>query len=134
MTMRDDHSLLFVYGTLRPGLASGEAGGLVHDLESLGVASVEGVLYDVGEYPAMVVGHGVIRGELLRVPTARQLAALDAYEECGGPNPLFERVMTVAHRRQRGSVPAWVYVYVRDVAGAARIDHGDYLAHRNGGR
>ena len=42
---------LFVYGTLRPQLAHGEARTLIADLEIVGSATVQGKLYDFGAYP-----------------------------------------------------------------------------------
>jgi gamma-glutamylcyclotransferase (GGCT)/AIG2-like uncharacterized protein YtfP len=127
--MEDTTDLLFVYGTLRQGLARGEASVLVHDLESIGAATVRGLLYDLGSYPGMVVGDGVVHGDLLRVTDPARLTALDAYEECGGSAPLFQRTVTTAHR-QGGSVTAWVYLYARPIADGTRIEHGDYALCR----
>lgn len=42
---------LFVYGTLRPQLARGEAQVLIAALKIVGSATVQGKLYDFGSYP-----------------------------------------------------------------------------------
>lgn len=102
----------------------------MRDFESLGEATVRGVLYDLGDYPGMVVGDGLVHGEMLRVTSLEQLAALDTYEECGGPAPLFRRVLATARSRDGSERMAWVYVYARNAAGATRIDGGDYTAWR----
>ncbi len=128
--MAAEPDLLFVYGTLRPGLSS-EGSRLVRDLESLGEATVRGVLYDLGDYPGMVVGDGLVHGDVLRVKSMEQLAALDTYEECDRPAPLFHRIVTTARSRDGSECMAWVYVYAREVADATRIDHGDYAAWRS---
>jgi gamma-glutamylcyclotransferase (GGCT)/AIG2-like uncharacterized protein YtfP len=127
--MLAEPQLLFVYGTLRPGLAEA-AGHLVDDLERAGTATVRGLLFDLGEYPGMVAGDGIVHGELLRVDDAARLAALDEYEGCGGPGPLFERHRTTVRLDTGEELTAWAYFYVRSVAGKERVPGGDYAAHR----
>ncbi len=133
VTMLDDTDLLFVYGTLRRDLADGEARSLVHDLELVGAATVEGLLYDLGSYPGVIAGHGVVHGELLRVAPPERLAAIDAYEECRGVEPLFRRTLTRARFGNGRSVTAWIYLFSRSVDRAPRIDHGDYSSIRKRG-
>jgi gamma-glutamylcyclotransferase (GGCT)/AIG2-like uncharacterized protein YtfP len=126
--MGDDGELLFVYGTLRPTLAADGPARLVEDLEVVGPASVPGVLLDLGDYPGLIAGAGIVHGELLRVVDPARLAALDAYEECGGPKPLFRRERMVARRVDGTTVDAWAYRYARPPRGAV-IAGGDYAAH-----
>jgi gamma-glutamylcyclotransferase (GGCT)/AIG2-like uncharacterized protein YtfP len=123
--------LLFAYGTLRPSLA-GAARHLVADLVPAGTATTRGLLYDLGGFPGMVAGDGIVRGELLRLGDPAQLVALDAFEECGGPNPLFRRERTAALLATGEEVTVWAYFFARPLAGAPRIAGGDYLAHRRG--
>jgi len=131
MTASDPHGLatpilLFVYGTLRPSLASAATHALVHDLERAGAATMRGVLYDLGPYPAMTRGDGVVHGELLCVHDAARLRALDAYEECGGPAPRFERVEGIARRADGVEVAAAAYLYVGPIGDGVVIAGGDY--------
>jgi len=123
--MSIEPELLFVYGTLRPG-STPSSGQLTDDLASAGPATVQGMLYDLGGYPGLAAGDGLVHGELLRIPDRRRLESLDRYEECGGPSPLFRREITRACRRDGCEVAAWIYVYARPVAGAPRIESGDY--------
>jgi gamma-glutamylcyclotransferase (GGCT)/AIG2-like uncharacterized protein YtfP len=123
--------LLFAYGTLRPSLAGG-ARQLVASLASAGAATMPGLLYDLGGYPGLVAGAGLVYGELLRLSSPDELAALDAYEECGGPNPLYHRAVAIVRRENGEQTTAWAYFYARSVAGKPRIPGGDYLAHRRG--
>jgi gamma-glutamylcyclotransferase (GGCT)/AIG2-like uncharacterized protein YtfP len=125
-------NLLFVYGTLRPSLAGG-AGQLVASLVQAGAATMRGLLYDLGSYPGMVAGDGLVHGEVLRLSDPDQLAALDAYEECHGPNPLYRRELTIVRRENGEETVAWAYFYAGSVTEAKRIAGGDYLAHRRGG-
>ena len=125
--------LLFVYGTLRPALARGEPATLVQGLPCLGPATVRGTLHDLGDYPGLVAGEGLVHGDLLAVATADQLVALDAYEECGGPRPLFVRTRAAATRPDGSVVAAWVYLFARSVGTARPIAGGDYAAIRAAG-
>jgi gamma-glutamylcyclotransferase (GGCT)/AIG2-like uncharacterized protein YtfP len=106
--------ILFVYGTLRPSVATDEQRPLIEGLERLGEATVTGRLIDLGDYPGLVAGEELVRGELLAVHDPRQLAALDDYEECGGPDPLYRRERTRAHRDDGSSIEVWVYRYARN--------------------
>ncbi|WP_137894507.1 gamma-glutamylcyclotransferase family protein [Ramlibacter sp. 2FC] len=130
--MRD---LLFVYGTLLPGLRLHAAmqGGLPR-----GPASCEGRLFDLGDYPGLRPGPGRVIGELYEVDDAL-LARLDAVEEYQPADPaasLYLRQRVAVQRRVDGAtVQAWAYLYNRSAAGCARIPHGDYwryLSERGG--
>jgi len=125
----NDPELLFVYGTLRPALATGGHAAIVRDLELVGPARAPGLLLDLGDYPGLVAGDGVVHGELLRVADPARLEALDDYEACGGPEPLFHRERMVASRGDGTPLVAWGYRYARPRAAATVIAGGDYAAH-----
>jgi gamma-glutamylcyclotransferase (GGCT)/AIG2-like uncharacterized protein YtfP len=129
--MPDDADLLFVYGTLRPSLAAGESARLVHGLDLVGPATTPGVLVDLGDYPGLIGGDGIVHGDLLRIADPARLQALDAYEECGGPAPLFQRERTVVRLPDGTTMGAWVYRYARPSRGAV-IAGGDYASHGGG--
>lgn len=120
---------VFVYGTLRPALATGEPRLLIEPLQPVGPATVQGLLYDLGDYPGLVAGAGTVHGDLLAIATAGQLAALDAYEECGPPAALFCREQAAARRPDGTSLAVWVYRYCRPVDQAKPIPAGDYAGY-----
>ena len=124
---------VFVYGTLRPALAIGEPGMLIASLQQDGPATVRGQLFDLGDYPGLVDGHGIVHGDLLLVETTAHLTSLDAYEECDGPCPLYRRETTTACRPDGQRVTVWVYRYCRSLKNAVPIPSGDYLRYRTGG-
>jgi gamma-glutamylaminecyclotransferase len=99
---------LFVYGTLRTG------GGMEWRLEGFHLLRVDrlaGVLFDLGEYPTLVLGGDAgVEGEIWEGPI-ETLTALDAYEQVG--TGLFERVEVPM---EDGA--CWVYV-----AGPALTPH-----------
>lgn len=117
---------LFVYGTLRPSLAREEQRPLIAGLEHAGPATVSGQLYDLGPYPGMIPGEGTVHGDLFVFDEERRLAMLDAYEECGGRQPLYRRQATMASRPDGSTVAAWAYYYCRAVATAPIVVSGDY--------
>jgi gamma-glutamylcyclotransferase (GGCT)/AIG2-like uncharacterized protein YtfP len=119
-------SLLFVYGTLLPGLA---LHGAMQGARCLGKASVPGRLFDLGPYPALVAGPGRVVGLLYAVSEA-QLARLDALEEYD-PTHLTESLylrqrLPAALAHTRSVCESFVYVYNRAVDMATPIAHGDY--------
>ncbi|MFM8414216.1 MAG: gamma-glutamylcyclotransferase [Planctomycetota bacterium] len=124
--------LLFVYGTLRPGLARGLPRTLTGDLEVVGAATVPGTLHDLGAYPGLVPGPSRVHGELLRITDDERLAAIDAYEECGGATSLFRRERVEATLADGTRRDAWAYLYNRAPGRAPVIPDGDYAGHRRG--
>lgn len=124
---------LFLYGTLLPGEVTSETSGIVRRLKRVGLATVQGRLYDFGEYPGAVLDRSAktsIKGELFELPNDDSaLKALDDYEEFNRTDrnsSLFVRTRTVAKLQDGRRLNAWVYVYNRDPAGARLIPSGDY--------
>jgi gamma-glutamylcyclotransferase (GGCT)/AIG2-like uncharacterized protein YtfP len=112
--------LLFIYGTLHPNRAPAEIASAVRRLKSLGPATIHAKLYDLGEYPGIVLDHSAshtVAGELFAVPDAETLTLLDAYEDFRPHDPahsLFLRTQTTATLPDGSSLTCWVYVYNRD--------------------
>lgn len=96
------HFHLFAYGTLRdPDHAPARE--LLHGCQRVGDATVRGVMYDAGEYPALVLdGTGPVHGVVWRCP-ADLLPELDRYE--GAAERLFQRVAL-----RVGDTACWLYV------------------------
>jgi len=120
---------VFVYGTLRPAVATGEPRLLIEGLRQAGPATIRGRLVDLGEYPGLLQGDGVVHGDLLEIETAAQLAAIDAYEGCGPPCPLYRRAVVIAERPDRSCTPVWAYWYCQSVTAAPPISEGDYAKY-----
>ena len=117
---------LFVYGTLRPHLARGEAQALIATLEIVGPATVQGKLYDFGAFPVATNEKGIVFGDLLRLRSPEQLHPLDDYEECNGNSPLFNRSITTAHLTAGTSIVAWIYLFCGLAEPGVLIASGDY--------
>lgn len=129
---------LLVYGTLRPGFDGPMARWLHAAALPLGPATVSGALYHVADYPGFVPGPmGMVHGDLFALPDPdAMLARLDEYEECAGhyPEPHEYRRELMRVDGADGPVDAWVYIYMRPVAGLAMIEGGDFLGLRASGR
>lgn len=109
---------LFVYGTLHPERAPEEIADVVEKLRPVGHGTIRGTLYDLGEYPGVVVDgprRQKIPGSVFTLPEdPKALAELDRYEEFHPADPaksLFiraKRMVTLANGTRR---LCWVYVY-----------------------
>ena len=100
---------------------------------------IAGRLYDLGSYPGLVAGDGIVIGELFEIRNAVVLKRLDAFE---GHNPrtpsnsLFRRELV---RLVEPDVAAWVYFHNRPTAADRPVASGDWVQHqrrqaRRGGR
>lgn len=120
--------LLFIYGTLLPGLRLHHA---MQGAISLGGACVQGRLYDLGTYPGLVWGEGEVSGEVYRVDAAH-LDRLDLIEEMIPNDPqrsLYWRERVVVLTGACAGQVVWTYRYNRAVDEYALIVHGDYRRH-----
>lgn len=123
---------LFVYGTLRFDLAPAEVRLLLTGMKRLGSATVYGKLYDLGEYPGVLLedGCGLIVGELLELDEAKtQLRAFDSYEgfdESAISQSLFVRTKCRAVLPDGQFVEAWIYIYNQALTAARLVESGDY--------
>ncbi len=110
---------LFVYGTLKRG---GSRHWLLQDFPFLGRAKAKGfVLYDLGPYPAMVRGAGVVCGEVYEV-SEEVLQALDWVE---GVPVLYRRELIEVVFEDGTPLKAWAYIYDGNVKGYPRIEDGE---------
>ena len=128
---------LFVYGTLKltaTSLMGGEQRArLAGEGRSLGNATMQGRLFDLGRYPGVVdsdAPENLVLGEVIELADpAKSLPWLDAYEgiEPGPSGSEYTReeravllqIPNAAARR----VTAWVYIYAWDVSRGRPVPH-----------
>ncbi len=121
---------IFVYGTLMSHTRTEKALALMREGESLGPATIKGVLYRVDWYPGLVEGDGVCHGEVYRLKTPQSsLVWLDAYEGIVPGNhelnrDQYERVERQVRLASGETVTAWVYLYLHDVKGLSPVAEG----------
>ena len=123
---------LFVYGTLMRGSRSPYAKLLAARARYIGEAWAPGRLYHLGRFPGAVFGTGCgarVYGEVFRLNGAALLDALDAYEGCRSQDPeprLFRRDIIEVHLCGAGTLAAWAYPFVGEVAGRPAIASGRF--------
>jgi gamma-glutamylcyclotransferase (GGCT)/AIG2-like uncharacterized protein YtfP len=129
---------LFAYGTLQPGLVPPEMEHVVRQLQQVGVATVHGVLHDLGHYPGAVLdpsSNRTISGIVLQLPEdANLLVLLDQYEEFDPAAPetsQFLRVRESVTLEAGGMLECWIYVYNRDPGSAPVLAEGRFPASRS---
>lgn len=115
---------VFVYGTLRSELHHPLHELLASHSRHRGKAKVRGCLFDLGSYPGMTIGDGVVHGELYEIESElpRILEALDEYE-----GHEYRREVVDAELASGERVAAWAYVLAHDTNGLRRIESGDYV-------
>jgi len=110
--IEENTTRLFVYGTLMPGL--GNSARIEQFVRSAQPASVEGVLIDLGAFPALIPGHGLVKGVLLELEE-EALAITDLVE---GYDPdtnsnLYIRKTAKIRLADGEGVTAWVYEFAK---------------------
>ncbi len=129
-------ALLFTYGTLRRGAGTLMGERLASSATYVGDASVSGVLYDTGPFPACVAAEHEserVYGEVwaLRAEVAEQtLAMLDQYEGFAPDarfGSLFLRVRVPVRFEDGSEQEAWMYRYNQPPASSRRVESGDWM-------
>ena len=132
-----ENDLLFVYGTLLSGLSNH------HHMQGalcLGPASVQGALFDLGEYPAMLVSGAratpleTVLGELYQIEAShwQRLDTLEEVDPESVENSMYLRVtseVTWLASETPQKLRAQVYVYNWSLEGRPRIENGDFRRH-----
>lgn len=107
---------VIVYGSLRRKQGNSRC---MTAAQLLGKYDLEGYeMYNLGYYPAVIPGKGLIHCEVYRIDSAT-LTELDALKNSPG-----------AYRRKLLKTPfgrAWIYLYCLNVVGLPRIHSGDWL-------
>ena len=130
---------LFVYGTLRRDPANEMFHLLARNAAFVSEGSVQGRLFDLGEYPGLVPSDDPkesVSGEVYEIQPLRlkeTLVILDDYEGCGAsdPEPHEYRREKISVRLPGGkSIAAWAFVLSRTTRGLKKIPSGDFIQWR----
>lgn len=121
------------YGTLRQREPGYHQLQLERKLRFLGMCSIPGVLYDLGDYPALFNGDGVVVAELFALSNESLMSHLDEFEGYDPANPTSSLFVRRETKLAGGEGVAWVYFYGesdRPPARAKRIVTGDWVRRR----
>lgn len=134
-------SYLFTYGTMLSGIKHPMHELLEHYATLVGAGHINGKLFEVDDYPALVLSNNVkkiVWGEIYRVQDEPVLFKyMDEYEGCAphSHKPYeYQRDLVTIHDEKQHSLLAWTYLYKHPVGHLHLIPTGDYLAYRNKGR
>ena len=109
------HRKVFVYGTLMDGECNHH---FLSNSKCLGRTYIEGYeMYDVGWYPAIVSGRGMVIGELYNV-SINDMPSIDMLE---GEGDLYKKTCERIRDCDGNLTFAFVYVYLGDCDGLERI-------------
>ena len=132
-----ENDLLFVYGTLLSGLSNHHH---MQGATCLGPATMQGALFDLGAYPAMlVVGEmaaplETVLGELYQIEAShwQRLDSLEEVDPKSIENSMYLRVTANVNwlaTEPPQALRAQVYIYNWSLKGRARIENGDFRRH-----
>jgi len=121
---------LFAYGTLLKGMTRF---GVLADSQFMGHGFIQGVLYDLGAYPAVGEGDGLVYGELYEIDREKlcELDSIEGYFSENEHHSLYLRKEAGVTLLNNGSRErAYTYFYNRDLNDYPRIISGDYRRYK----
>lgn len=120
---------IFFYGSLRPPYDTQRRIGIASMVRRLGRAEVRGTLHDLGAYPALTAGAGIVIGDVHEVIDARLAAVLDPFEGFDPANP--ESSLYVREQVDLTSPEgvAWVYRYRGSLDSSTIVAGGDWVLY-----
>jgi len=131
--------LVALYGTLRRGEPGYRSLGLAEKLRFVSGCRIRGEIVDLGAYPGLIEGDGVVVGELNEIALEATLAELDAFEEFDAERPgdsLFVRRRVMLLRPEAGAFVYCLNTALKPVDPLRIIPSGDWMdrAARAAGR
>jgi gamma-glutamylcyclotransferase (GGCT)/AIG2-like uncharacterized protein YtfP len=118
------------YGTLMSAFDTLERLGARERLRLLGPCRIAGRLFDLGEWPTLVLGAGIAHGELFEVLDPSVFEVLDPFENYDPGDQGRSSYLRVRRRLIRPDLEAWVYVASAVPPGVAPIASGSWYRHR----
>lgn len=118
---------VFVYGTLRMGDSRHGVHSFIEVLHEEAYLKGHNLL-DLGAFPGVVPGDGVVRGEVHLYDTLRVLDGIEGYREDDPKHSLYIREKVMVETPE-GNLQAYVYVFNTNQDNSRRvISSGDWFA------
>jgi len=121
---------LFVYGTLLRGL---ERNSVLDAAEYLGLARIQGSLYDLGSYPGLVEGDNFVIGELYEIGwlILNKLDQIEGFDPNYPVQSLYQRkIKKITLLADGTSINAVLYYFNTSIKKYPLINYGDYRRYR----
>lgn len=117
---------LVLYGTLMRGERAHVDFGLHRKLAFICPCTVRGQLYDLGGYPGLVDGDGIVQGELFVFRNPGVLKSLDKFEDYNPGNTAKSLYIRTRISLLDPPGAAWVYLYNKPIRFKGRILSGQW--------
>jgi len=124
------------YGTLQTGCDKFSEFELHRHLAFVSDCFFPGDLFDIEDartghnYPAMIDGAGMVKGQLFHIREPSFLTIADLYEGIRpGDAPAQADYRREILRLTKPEIDAWVYIYNQNVTDCLKIESGDWLSH-----
>ena len=124
---------IFVYGTLMRGQCRDHVLDFDDNIISIETGQTNGLLYDLGEFPGMVLSPGAtntVTGEVFHVQDVKKsLSVLDEIEGFGGygaKESLYIRTIVTVNDAAGNNSPAWCYLFNQHDGLDKRIESGNW--------
>ena len=133
--MSGDCNFLFVYGTLRQASQAPMSQVLASHSEYMDEGTIQAKLFDVGEYPAVVLSsnkNDTVIGEVFKINNSALLDQLDEYEGCSESDKQpheYKRIKATAKLSNGKTVEAWIYAFNQSTDSLHLIESGDYMSY-----
>lgn len=131
---------LFVYGSLLRGFGHPMHEVLQRYAVYQGPGYINGKLFDIGDYPGLILSNNVrkvVEGEIYTIRDEDNLfLLLDRYEGCDkhAEQPCeYQRDVVTINNDEDITMLAWSYLYKHPVENNRLIPDGNYLTYRNKG-
>lgn len=119
--------LLFLYGTLMTGEPGHRELRLAKRLVLIGRDRIAGTLYDLGDYPGLILsGSGIVQGELFAAPDSGLLGEIDAFELYDPFDREASEYLRIRVTTLDSGHDAWTYAYNCGVRGMPVIASGNW--------
>ena len=112
------------YGLLMQGYGPFEEMGLADALEPAGPCRLRGRLYDLGGYPGLIAGEGVVEAQLYRIARQSVMRLIDDFEDFDPADPKGSLYIRKVVKLLEPDREAWVYFYNRRPSLGTRIKGG----------
>lgn len=126
--MNENNEYLFVYGTLLRQSQTPMSSLLLSNSKFIDNATVQGVLYDIGEYPGLMLSNNLnaqVKGEVFQLKNPHKLIKeLDAYE-----GSEYRKVIASVYLKDGTKLKSWIYVFCLPTDSYVCIESGDYMSY-----
>jgi len=97
-------------------------------------SQVQGVLYNLGSYPGLKEGAGLVKGEVYEVLSPEVWTVLDPYEDYFPEDEAGSLYLRKSIKLMDEPGYAWTYIYNQEVDESSLIQDGDWRRYCLGGK